>query len=801
MAKINKSILKKINKKIARKLISGAAQRVSKTRKYSGKGHVQSSFEEKPVVVYRSASSKKRSALTDNLYKKMTIEKPPEGYWQRTVKQEEPEEPLKQEIVESVVSEEPMFDEENGKTQGKSVLQTAKIDSDIDLDEPDFFLPEIVEMSEKLKGKTETGEADGPQKNPFEYLKENALFEEPGSGDSKSDLSKPSALGFSGKQEGRKITSGKVQSHGVLEGSFKGAEDAVASRNAFIPADSVVAPTVPMAVFSQSPKVYRQIDFSQIKAVGRGEADFIVNKMGMKNLPETMHKIPKDLIKKMSSEWEPVDLKKVDEKYSLIEPYAYSNIKWIDQLNGLMYYVLEPPLTEREKKTLNRIKTLLVDFLDVNLFELKKEEKIRDYIYNKMDHIIQDYAIFLTKSEYEKMKYYIERDFIGLEIIEPFMRDKEIEDVSCIGVNLPIYIFHRKYGSIKTNKKFTDAESLNSYLIKLAQRCGRHISVADPLLDGSLEDGSRVQATYSSGNEISMKGSTFTIRKFTKDPLTIVDLIISGTMPSMMVAFLWLAIEYKQSLLISGGTASGKTSTLNSISMLLPPGIKIISIEDTPEINLPHENWVPKVIRTGFGSVDVTGKRQGEVSMFDLLKAALRERPDEIIVGEVRGVEANVLFQGMATGHPGMATIHAGDFQELLNRLITKPINLPLGLLSSLDLVLFMHHSRIKQMEVRRVTELIEIVKIDIDTGRPITNVVMKWNPADDTFAFVSDKSYILNKIIEQKGTSEESLWTELRRRAEVLDWMKKSNIRHYKEVGKIINTYYKNPDEILKNM
>ncbi|MCK4883754.1 MAG: type II/IV secretion system ATPase subunit, partial [Candidatus Diapherotrites archaeon] len=547
MAKINKSLFKKINKKIAKKLISGAAQRVSKPHKYSNKQYTRSApMEEKPVVVYRSRSSKKRSNLADDLYKKMTIEKPPKGYWQRTVEQELEE----QKVVESVVSDDPIFDEESDKgalADNKSTV--SKIDSNVDFGESDFFMPEIIEMDQERTDNAKSGKGQGSHQNPFEHLKENVLFEEESSvgskekgksSDSKNKLNKSNDVGFF---QGNKLnlTSANVD-------SFTGMNTEVDSGNKsdseklFIPASSISAPTVPLAGFSDTPKVYQQIDLSQIKAIGRGENDLIRNKMGMKNLPENLHKIPKDLIKKMSSEWEPSDLKKVDEKYALIEPYAYSNIKWIQQMNGLMYYVLEPPLTETEQKTLDRIKRLLIDLLDVNLFELKKEEKIRDYIYNKMDHIIQDYAIFLTKSEYEKMKYYIERDFIGLEIIEPFMRDKEIEDISCIGINLPIYVFHRKYGSIKTNKKFPDSDTLNSYLIKLAQRCGRHISVSDPLLDGSLEDGSRIQATYSSGKEISMKGSTFTIRKFTKDPLTVVDLINTGTIPSMMVAFIWLAL-------------------------------------------------------------------------------------------------------------------------------------------------------------------------------------------------------------------------------------------------------------------
>jgi flagellar protein FlaI len=294
------------------------------------------------------------------------------------------------------------------------------------------------------------------------------------------------------------------------------------------------------------------------------------------------------------------------------------------------------------------------------------------------------------------------------------MNDPNIEDISCDGVGVPIYVYHRdqRFGSVRTNAKFDTEEELGSFVMRLSQKCGRSISIADPLLDGALPDGSRVQAT--SGSGISMKGSHFTIRKFTADPMTCVDLLNYGTVNSEILAYLWLAIEHGKSILIAGPTASGKTTMLNAPSLFIRPELKVITIEDTPELRLPHENWVSQVSRTGFGPEGVSGKKLGEIDLFDLLKASLRQRPDTIIVGEVRGREAYVLFQQMATGHPGMSTIHAESMMAVVNRLRTPPINLPPSLLQHLDLLLVLTRQRIKGKYIRRSKELVEVTGYDI---------------------------------------------------------------------------------------
>jgi flagellar protein FlaI len=522
----------------------------------------------------------------------------------------------------------------------------------------------------------------------------------------------------------------------------------------------------------------------------------------VRGLPFGGHVLPEgEKSKKIESEWEPPEIESVDTRYPLIEPYAYVSIHWEAAGNELMYSVIEPPLTPKEKRIFEKLREMISDLLDINLMQATNTEELQEYLKNKINRLIRDYEIQLSESEYYKIIYYIYRNFLGLGKIEPMMHDINIEDISCDGVGIPLFIFHRKFGSLKTNVVFETDDELNTFITKLAQRCGKHISVAEPLLDGALPDGSRLSATFSAGGDIATKGSTFTIRKFTKDPLTIVDLMNYGTLPATMAAYLWMAIEFRNSILVSGGTATGKTSSLNTMCLFLHPEAKIVSIEDTAELRLPHEHWIAKIARPGYGQDIGTGSKRGEISMFDLLKTALRERPEVIIVGEVRGQEAYVLFQGMATGHAGLATIHGENMDAVVNRLTTPPINLSPGLIQHLNLVIVMQHAHIKGIDVRRVKEVVEIIGVDARTKKPITNQIFRWVPSGDYYEFASDRSYILNRIIDEKGVSEKSVWSELNRRKDILAWMKKRGIRYYKDVGNLISTYYRNPEAILEKI
>jgi type IV secretory pathway ATPase VirB11/archaellum biosynthesis ATPase/intein/homing endonuclease len=330
--------------------------------------------------------------------------------------------------------------------------------------------------------------------------------------------------------------------------------------------------------------------------------------------------------------------------------YAYADIRWSRRQGELIYYVVEPQISRYDFDIMMSAMRVLEERLDIDFFKLG-EIKAKSLLDEETTRILsRDYSIPPQKMDI--LRYYLQRDIVGMGRLEPLMNDPNIEDISCDGVNIPIYVYHRdpKLGSLKTNIVFRDSDELNNFVIKMAQRCRKGISIAEPLLDASLPDGSRIQATL--GTDIARKGSNFTIRRFSEQPLTPTHMLRYGTLNSTQLAYLWLAVENGQSILISGGTATGKTSMLNALSLFIRPNLKIVSIEDTPELRLPHPHWIPEVARSPLSIEGTTG----EVSLFDLLKSSLRQRPDYIVMGEVRGKEAFVLFQQMAS-IPGDETV------------------------------------------------------------------------------------------------------------------------------------------------
>jgi flagellar protein FlaI len=369
-------------------------------------------------------------------------------------------------------------------------------------------------------------------------------------------------------------------------------------------------------------------------------------------------------------------------------------------------------------------------------------------------------------------------------------KDYFIEDIECNGVNEPIYIVHRAFRNIKTSVKFTDMDSLSNFVEKLAQKTGRYISYANPILDGSLPDGSRVNATYT--KDISSKGPTFTIRKFTKTPWTPIQLMGFHGLSPEMLAYFWILLQYQSNLMIVGGTASGKTSLLNAIAFFIPQENRVVSIEDTRELNLPRENWLPSVVRGG-----ISGSGVGEVDMFSLLRGSFRQNPDYVIVGEVRGVEASVLFQGMASGHASISTMHADSVEALIRRLETPPINLSPMLVNGLDAVAIMTHAIVEGHETRRLREIVEVIKVNPD-GTAETSSPFVWSPADDKF-YYSEESKIFDKISEKYGIPKDKLMKEFELRTRLLYKMYQQKILGYDDVQKVVKEYGKNPEEVLK--
>jgi flagellar protein FlaI len=496
-----------------------------------------------------------------------------------------------------------------------------------------------------------------------------------------------------------------------------------------------------------------------------------------------------------SSEVGPVTMESIpqlEETYPLIPPFAYALIQSDLESSQTRYMIVEVPLSEDETTIFNMIKEILTEELEIDFNMLRDREKTDDYLKNTILRIIRDYAIKLDERSLDKIVYYITRDYVGFGMLEPLLRDHMIEDISCDGVGVPIFIWHRKYDSIPTNIQYDEDKDLDSVVIKMAQRSGRHVSIASPLLDASLPDGSRVQLTL--GREVTQKGSTFTIRKFRADPLTITDLVMFNTLSVEMAAYLWFCIENRHSALIAGGIASGKTTLLNSLSMFILPDLKIISIEDTAELNIPHENWIPSVARTGFGA-EKSGRKRGQITLFDLLKAALRQRPDYILVGEIRGEEAYSLFQAMATGHLGMSTIHGDSVTSVIHRLTSEPMNIPRALLASLDIVTVQRKIRYGGKSIRRTVMLQEMIGLDPVTRELLTNRAFTWNAQDDSHQYLG-RSVILEKIMDATGMTERDIWDEIERRKTVLRWMVKNRIRYYEDVANVIREYVAAPEE-----
>lgn len=485
----------------------------------------------------------------------------------------------------------------------------------------------------------------------------------------------------------------------------------------------------------------------------------------------------------------------VIETYPLIEPFA--NAKIIKGPRGnLTYLVEEPELTNLEVLALTRLKKILNDVLDLKPIDMQSEKNASAYLKSKSAHILNNYRFNLSEESKGKILYYIVRDNLGFGKIHPLMKDQLIEDISCDGVNVPLYIWHREYESIPTTLIFKTQEELDLLALRLAYMCGSHVSIAQPLLDASLPDGSRINLTF--GNEVTRRGSTFTIRKFKLDPYTVSDLISFETISSEMAAYLWYAVENRISILVAGGIAAGKTTLLNCLSMFIKPDLKVVSIEDTPELNLPHENWIPAATRNVFGKSE-----SAEITLFDLLKASLRQRPDYIIVGEIRGAEAYTLFQAVSTGHLGMSTIHAESVESAVYRLESSPMNIPRTLIAGIDVILVQKKVEYNGKPTRKTVAASEIVGLDPRSGEILTNEVYRWNPSGNNFDYTG-RSYIMENIAEKKGISVEEAEAEIQRRTKVIQWMQKNNIRNYKNVSDIIRYYSENPDlfvrEVMKN-
>jgi len=402
---------------------------------------------------------------------------------------------------------------------------------------------------------------------------------------------------------------------------------------------------------------------------------------------------------------------------------------------------------------------------------------------------VQDDSGRLTEYQVHKLLYLLKRDFVGYERIDGIKHDINVEDISCDGYGSPIFVYHTDYEQMITNLRH-DSNELDDFVVKLAQRSGKGISHRRPQVDATLPDGSRAQLTL--GYDVSDHGTNYTIRQFKDVPFTPVDLVNWNTFSLEQMAFIWLCIENKRSIIFAGGTASGKTTTLNAVSLFIPNNTKVVSIEDTREVELPQRNWVASVTRTSFGTDDT-----GDIDEFDLLEAGLRKRPDYIVFGEVRGEEGRTLFQIMSTGHTTLTTFHADNVGEVLKRFTTDPINVSRTLFTTLDLVSVQTETRIQGTKVRRNKTLTEINHYDQEKNEINVQDIYKWQPESDDFQRQGNPS-TLEQIRFDRGWDRETLHEHFFERQVVLAYLIVEGINDYGEVAATIQGFMNEPETIM---
>jgi flagellar protein FlaI len=481
------------------------------------------------------------------------------------------------------------------------------------------------------------------------------------------------------------------------------------------------------------------------------------------------------------------------DRYPVHDPWAHIVIVEKEDTKEIIYKIDEVSLTDLEKKIFSRI----LDYMIWSVGEISPDVNPVDYISHKARQAIDLFRVRLGTTpsvSWSKILYYVERNVLGYDVLDPLIRDPFIEDISCNGVGYPVYVWHRKYESIPTNLWFRSHDSLDKFVMKLAHKSGKHISVAYPILDSILPEGHRIAATYM--KEVSTHGSTFTIRKFREDPITIIDLISFKTLTPLLAGYLWFLIDRKSPIMVLGVTGAGKTTLINSVLNLVKPTYKVVTIEDTPELRLPIENWVQLVSRPSYAAGE---SRAGEITLFDLVRVSLRYRPDIIAVGEVRGEEAYVLFQAIATGHGGVTTIHAEDIDSMIKRLKSPPMNIPESYIPLINSVLAVRRVSVREdgrpRSVRRVTDVWELDK----DGSYVK--IFYWSPSRDVIIAELSKSVMISRLSKLEERSPDDLLEEIMDRAAIMVWLNRRGVRNYREIARYISMYHLDRDKILNSV
>lgn len=464
-----------------------------------------------------------------------------------------------------------------------------------------------------------------------------------------------------------------------------------------------------------------------------------------------------------------------EEKFTLLEAYdlldGLISVR-IEVGDGITHYIVdEQKPTPEERKTIDSI--------------------ISDFRAQNLTRTPDNFEAFSSRSELfrklgQRERYFLERFYLGYGIVQPLMVDTRIEDISCDGVGIPLYVFIKEYGFIRSNIVFNSEDSLNFFIRKIAQDGGKQISVSVPVVETALKDGSRISASL--GRYVTTRGPSFSIRRFREVPISPIDLIRLGTSDSTQLAYLWTIIEHGANIMVVGGTATGKTTFLNAVLSFVSPDKKIVTIEDTKELNLKHDNWISTITRNVSGGTTKVDPNGPDIDMFDLLESALRHRPNYIVVGEVRGAETFTVFQAMLAGRFGMGTFHADDIETFVHRLEARPISIPRNLITSLNAVVMLDTTYVGGILKRMVKDISEIVQVDAGTGELIVNRLSE-NPLNENLPGTFE-SYVFRIISSRDGVSFENLVKQMTRRKHFLERMEELDITDFDSVQKLLSLY-----------
>lgn len=481
--------------------------------------------------------------------------------------------------------------------------------------------------------------------------------------------------------------------------------------------------------------------------------------------------------------------KKVVDFYKINE---HVNIVIFKDKERYFYHPIEPVLVGREARVYSEAREILPRLLRVSIrFARQKPEDLRISLGLALDRVLRLLGENIPREGRDKIAYYLYRDFFGYGPVDPMYNDPFIEDITCSGPRTPVYVYHMYYEWLPTTVYFTSEQELTNFARKLAYRAGQELVFASPIVEGPLPPKDfRVHLTL---DVVSRRGTTFAIRRTTEEPLTILDLIRLKTLTYEAAAYLWLLVSHRATVLIGGPMASGKTTLLNAISLLIPPNKKIVTIEETPELRLFHDNWTSLVTKPS----STEGIR--EVSLFDLLKSSLRQRADYIIVGEIRGEEAYTLLQAVAVGHGAMSTIHAESFEHVIRRLQSPPMSIPKFLLSLIDTVVIIRRYRRDFHYERRVTDIVDIVDYDPVSDYLNSTKTYSYDVASDRF-FMAASSGTLTKLSRREGVPEKDLLEDYENRKKILKYLvEKGRATTFREFAKVITDFYLNPERLIE--